>query len=34
MAKYIYWDELKNAEELKSELREMLICFMIDVNNY
>lgn len=34
MSKMLYWDELKNTEELRGELREMLIRFMIDCNEY
>lgn len=30
----IYWDELKNAQELKAELKETLIKFMIDCNSF
>lgn len=34
MARIMYWDEIKNAKELRAELREMLIQFMIDDNKY
>ena len=34
MARMMYWDEIKNAKELRAELREMLIGFMIDANRY
>lgn len=34
MTKIFYWDVLKNAQELKAELRETLIRFAIDCNSY
>lgn len=34
MTKMFHWDELKNAQELKDELKETLIRFMIDINTY
>lgn len=34
MARIMYWDEIKNAKELRAELREMLINFMINANEH
>ena len=34
MTNMLYWDELKNAQELKDELKERLIRFWIDCNSF